>query len=694
MKVVLISPPLCQLNTPYPAVPFLTRSLRRRGVEVVQRDLGMELFTQVVGPDGLAALFEELYARAEAGEELPELVWSVLARADAHLQAAADVFALLTRPEPTVARRLLRRGALPPTPRLEGLSLEAFGRAGLLDRARYLATRYLADLADLVASTVEPGFALASYQHHLALGAIPYDPLARRLAATSWVDARLDALVDEVLADGADLVGVTAPFPGTLYGALRVGQRARSHGVPVLLGGGYVSTELREVDEPRLFDAIDGLVLDDGEGPLWAWIEHQQGGPDRRHRTRTQEGLHEAPAPAARTEFVADTRGLPLDGYLQVVDSLSSTHRLWGDGCWHKVMLAHGCYWKRCAFCDVNLDYVGRYEPALIAQVLDELEAELAHNGLHGVHLVDEAAPPRALRAFALGLLARGMRVSWWGNIRFERAFTPDLCRLLAASGCVAVTGGLEVASDRLLALMDKGITVDQAALASRAFTEAGIGVHAYLMYGFPSETLQETVDAAEVVRQLFARGWLRSGFWHRFVVTRGSEVARDPARFGVTVTMPEGVFAANDLPHVDPVGVDPDTCDAPLATMLEAWLRGEALDRPVHHWFAAAPPTTVPADRFACVEEGATLPKGDRQLIWLGGTALSLDDGLWVPGQTDDALLEAEEDVLDWVAEVLEAASPDEPLVVSDAFDVFPGVPDELPGLWATLNELGLLAV
>ena len=89
---------------------------------------------------------------------------------------------------------------------------------------------------------------------------------------------------------------------------------------------------------------------------------------------------------------------------------------------------------------------------------MDHVEELIDQTGVRGFHLVDEAAPPRLLREFSLELIRRKINISWWGNIRFERTFTPDLCQLLAAAGMVAVTGGLEVASDRLLELIDGGI--------------------------------------------------------------------------------------------------------------------------------------------------------------------------------------------------------------------------------------------
>ena len=196
--------------------------------------------------------------------------------------------------------------------------------------------------------------------------------------------------------------------------------------------------------------------------------------------------------------------GLPLDRYVSLLEMLNPMHRLWSDGRWNKLTIAHGCYWKQCAFCDVTLDYIARYDRAPADLLVDRIEAMIAETGQTGFHFVDEAAPPAALRALAERLIARGVTIAWWGNVRFENAFTPELAGLLARSGCVAVSGGLEVASDRLLDLMNKGVTVDQVARVTRAFSDAGILVHAYLMYGFPTETAQDTIDALERVRQLF----------------------------------------------------------------------------------------------------------------------------------------------------------------------------------------------
>ena len=143
------------------------------------------------------------------------------------------------------------------------------------------------------------------------------------------------------------------------------------------------------------------------------------------------------------------------------------------------------------------------------------------------------------------------------------------------------------MASDRLLTLMKKGVSVDQVARVTKGFSDAGILVHAYLMYGFPTQTVQDTVDALEYVRQLFAQGCIQSGFWHRFACTVHSPVGQDPAAYGVTLqVLPPGRFARNDVAFVDPTGTDHDALGAGLKKALYNYMHGIGLEADVRSWF------------------------------------------------------------------------------------------------------------
>jgi radical SAM superfamily enzyme YgiQ (UPF0313 family) len=613
MKVLLLTPPMVQVNTPYPATAYLTGFLRAhakdRGVVAVQDDPAITLVLRLLSRDGLAAVRDEL-ERKRLRRKPPSIAF-FLAHADRYLETIDAVVRFLQGGDPSLALRVAGRAFLPEGPRFavlrEGGAEEdetlswAFGALGLVDRAKYLASLYVDDLADVVRDGVDPRFELSRYGESLAASAPSFDGVRAALdGAPTLVDGWLDEIaIDLVARHAPDLVALTVPFPGNVYGAFRIARavkRARPQTV-VALGGGYVNTELRSLADPRVFDEVDYVTLDDGEAPLLALIDHLRAGRDPKApllRTMLREGgrvvtrsdpsLHDVPHARTGTPTYD---GLPLGGYLSLVEMLNPMHRLWSDGRWNKLTVAHGCYWKKCTFCDVSLDYIGRYDPLSADALVDRIVALVEETGQTGFHFVDEAAPPAALRALAERLIARGVTITWWGNIRFEKTFTPALAALLARSGCVAVSGGLEVASDRLLALMKKGVTVAQVARVTRAFTDAGVMVHAYLMYGFPTETEQETVDALERVRQLFEEGCLQSAFWHRFAATAHSPIGLHPEVYGIRLRRePKVTFARNELPFDDPTGCDHERLGHGLRKAVYNYMHGVGLDADVRTWF------------------------------------------------------------------------------------------------------------
>ena len=635
-RLLLLTPPLTQLNTPYPATAYIKGFLVGRGYEVRQADLSIELVLRLFSKEGLTRVFDEI----EAGDfDLSDNAQRMLRLRRRYEATIGPAIRFLQNKDLTLAPRICHGRFLPEASRFDNVAdLEtAFGTMGLTDQARHLATLYLEDLADLVKETVGPQFGLSRYAESLAMSATHFDPLHAALqAAPNLVDTMLLELLDELVNEVQPaIVGFTVPFPGNLYAALRLSQRIKqtNPATVTVMGGGYPNTELRGLKEPRFFNYIDYLTLDDGEGPWLRLFDYLQGQLPRPELQRTflrnEAGEVEyinhphpdVPHPEVGTPDYSD---LKLTDYLSVIEVLNPMHRLWSDGRWNKLTVAHGCYWKRCSFCDVTLDYIGRYETAPATLLVDRIEQIVAQTGQTGFHFVDEAAPPLALRDLAIELLKRHISISWWGNIRFEKTFTPDLCRLLAASGCIAISGGLEVASDRLLALMEKGVTIAQVARVTQGFTAAGVLVHAYLMYGFPTQTAQETVDALEVVRQLFDAGIVQSGYWHRFSMTAHSPVGKNPAKYQVAAIGPEpGPFAWNDLWHDDPQGTDHEQFGPGLAKSLYNYMHGVALREPLSFWFDfKTPRATVPRQLIQqALQEPDKLDfaQPNRRLFWLG---------------------------------------------------------------------------
>jgi hypothetical protein len=270
------------------------------------------------------------------------------------------------------------------------------------------------------------------------------------------------------------------------------------------------------------------------------------------------------------------------------------------------------------------LDYIKLYEPIAANILCDRIEQLIAQTGQNGFHFVDEAAPPALMKALALEILRRKIDVTWWTNIRFEKSFSKELCQLLKVSGCIAVSGGLEVASDRLLELIDKGVTVEQVAKVTRNFTEAGVMVHAYLMYGYPTQTVQETIDSLEMVRQLFEVGILQSGFWHQFAMTAHSPIGLNPEKYGVIKDTQEiGTFANNDINFTDTTGIDHNQFSFGLKKSLYNFMHGICLDYPLQDWFDFKIPLTTISEDFiynALTEETDFSIKPNSKVVWIGG--------------------------------------------------------------------------
>ena len=626
-RVLSLIPPMTQLNTPYPSTAYLTGFLRSQDVDAVQEDLALALVLALFTPNGLGQVRDCALAQHEA--ERTACVNYFLDYFERYQSTVAPTIAFLQGRDSTLSHRIAGRGFLPEGPRFAALDAYddedsgdplawAFGALGQQDRARHLATLYLNDLADVLRDAVDGRFEFVRYAEQLAGSQATFEPLAKALQAPpTLVDDTLKALTLQVIdKHQPQLVLLSVPFPGAVYAAFRMAQTIKAHHphIRIGLGGGFVNTELRELTEPRVFDYVDFISLDAGERPLLALLEHLQGKRSAQRLVRTfvrnEAGKvqlmnwaeHDVPFEEVGTPT---WDGLQLDRYLSLLDMLNPMHRLWSDGRWNKLTVAHGCYWKKCSFCDVSLDYISRYETASATTLVDRIEQIVAETGQTGFHFVDEAAPPKALKALAEELLRRKVHISWWGNIRFEKTFTPELAELLAESGCIAMSGGLEVASDRLLKLMKKGVSVEQVAQVTKGFSDAGILVHAYLMYGFPTQTLQDTVDALEYVRQLFENGCIQSGFFHRFACTVHSPVGKSPADYGVQVVpLPEVSFAKNDIAFVDPTGTDHDTLGRGLKKAIYNYMHGVGIEEDVRQWFdlpkGKCPKTTVHRHKIA----------------------------------------------------------------------------------------------
>jgi nitrogen regulatory protein PII-like uncharacterized protein len=597
IQTLLITPPFSQLNTPYPATAYLKGFLDEKGVLVSQCDLSIELFSKVFTTDFIRKVFFQ--ADNHKSYEYP-LVWE---QREEYIHKVEMVIKYLQHQEVTQAYQVLHNGFLPKGHRALNIEEDlswAFGNLGILDKAKHLATIFIEELGDFIQANVDEFFSFTRYAEQIATSATNFNSLEEFLQYDpTIIEEELLKLLDSTLKlHKPKLICFSIPFPGNLFAALRCAQFTKSNypEIKIAFGGGYCNTELRSLEDPRIFKYIDFISLDDGEAPMLRITEFIEGKIDVESLERTyvlenarvvyknklpNTIFHHKNLPAPSYE------GLPHDKYLSFLDVMNPMHRLWSDGKWNKLTVSHGCYWKQCSFCDVTLDYIGNYQNTTADDLVEKIQKIVKETGTTGFHFVDEAAPPKMLKALAEKLIEKRVYITWWTNIRFEKTFNTDLCALLAKSGCIAVTGGLEVASDRLLKKMKKGVDIGQVARVTNAFTKQGVMVHAYLMYGFPTQTEQETIDSLEVVRQLFENNCIQSAFWHQFTTTVHSPIGVNPDDFDITITGPlfEG-FAQNDLWHEDPKGADHSKYKKGLNLALHNYLNGIGLDMELQDWF------------------------------------------------------------------------------------------------------------
>ncbi len=626
MNILFLTPPMTQINTPYPATAYLVGFLKQHDFNVTQRDLALELFLALFNTKSLKQIHKQIENNFSAynDEELPDSIYHFFSHFSDYLLTIEPTIRFLQGKNPALALRIVNRQFLPEGPQFqhllemetysEDLLQQSFGLLGIQDKAKYLASLYIDDLATIIREGVDPHFEISRYAEKLASSNPVYDDLYSQLQVEDCLTDtllynQLDQHIEEIQ---PDLIGITVPFPGNMLGALKIAQRSKQlkPDIKVMLGGGYVNTELRSLKEPRVFDSVDFICLDDGERPILTILDYLSGQIAKSELKRTfcldQNQVTyiqntSLPDFAMKDCGTPSYEGLQLDQYLSLSEMLNPMHRIWSDGRWNKLTVAHGCYWSKCSFCDISLNYIQHYDDLGVELLVDRIEQLLKETGESGFHFVDEAAPPKVIFAMAEKIIERQLVISWWGNIRFEKTFSSEKCQLLAESGCIAITGGLEVASNRLLKLMEKGVTVEQVAQVNKNFSEAGILVHAYLMYGFPSQTEQETIDSLERVRLLMLHGFIHSAFWHRFAATAHSPVGLNPEAYGIQLIKPEhkALFAENEVAFQDSVYTDHDMLGKGLKKALYNYMHGIGFDYPLNFWFDQAVPETSLSEDF-----------------------------------------------------------------------------------------------
>ncbi len=663
MPVLLISPPFVQLNSPYSALPYLKGVLSANGIESSCLDLGIKIANRLFSVEGLNMLYE--FIASESKFKNVDIDFFIKHKTE-YVETIEPVVSFLKDKNPTLVSGIMSLKYLPCWKMSETAMPRDIIKTDDFEYSRYIASLYLEDIF-IFYKAVCPEYDLSKYGERLALSPPTFDNIYRAVIQN---DDMISKLISEELNKNDysdfDIIALTVPFPGTLLGALKTASWFKKNYPDkiIVLGGGYINTELRSLKEPKIFEFVDFICLDDGEIPLIKVYEYFHKKIAERELIRTfyiENGKvflsENSSDKSAFKRGTPDYSGFNMDDYIPVIETLNPMMRLWSERNTLKLRLARGCYWHKCAFCDTTLPYIKDFEPDKITNIIEDIKFMTAQTGLKTFHFTDEAIPPALAVKLSIELIREKIEIKWWGNIRFDKAFTEDVCKLLYTAGCIAVVGGMESCCDSTLKNMNKGVSVEDAVRTMYNFKSNSILVHAYMIYGFPGETVADLVDSAEVLRQLFKEGLLDSAYWHRFALTRHSAVFKNSGKFNISITNEElNPFANNDANYIDNSCSEIDNLGSGLKKAVYNFMMGIELDKDIRSWFDLTLPKPKIKKSYVrnILDKNSCGINTDKRILWLGNEAHTRKNIIEINGISGKIEYELPKNIAEWLCNLV----------------------------------------
>ncbi|MBN2790639.1 MAG: radical SAM protein [Candidatus Delongbacteria bacterium] len=669
MKTLLIIPPFTQLNSPYASLPFLKGTLNNFYKESDLLDLSIETATKLFSKESLLNLAVKLKGSKFKNNELAKFF---LNNKERYVGIFDDVLDFLKDKNEALSEMILSGSYLPMGKTVSSaLDIDQFDIPPE-DHAKYLASLFIDDIF-LYYKELSPGYELSKYQEKLGINAGTFDKIYDFVKnSEDIITETMYSILDKITLNDYQLVGISIPFPGNLVAGLKTAKYIKSKfpNMKIVLGGGYVNTELRELSEPRIFEFVDFITLDDGEKPLLSIIDLLEKNITVNELCRTfvlQNGKvtfidNNENSDISFFELGTPSyQGLALDKYFSLTESINPMYKLWSVRNMNKLRLAQGCYWHKCKFCDTSLPYIKKFKMVPVDILVDQIRKMIEETKVNSFHFVDEAIPPSLAIELAIRLLQEQIEIEWWGNIRLDKEFTEDVCKLLRHSGCIAVVAGLESGSDLTLKAMNKGIDLEQAVKVCYNFSSNEILVHTYLIYGFPGESEQELINSAESLRQMFKAGIVDSAYWHRFSLTCHSDVFRHKDNYNIKVINNKvNPFANNEIGYIDIANNRIDNYSSGLKKATYNFMLSSCLDYDIRSWFEFKTPNpTLKTNTIENILSNYGIEVSiKKRLLWLGGEVIFKDSILSVEGLNELVEFELPNELGIWLETIINNSS------------------------------------
>ena len=357
--------------------------------------------------------------------------------------------------------------------------------------------------------------------HHMITTNVPesvdtetgmYPPLGLLYVAAgvrSWTDAQVELLdapalhldqkgiTERITQARPDIVGIqTMTF--TLIDAIATVRTSKSAypSAHISLGGPHVNLY---PEETLSIEGVDSLVLGEGERPFADMVNALTGGAD----------ITDVPGVAVmRNGKPSTTKARALESNL---DNLPQPDRDLIDNSLYWSVLAkrspittamtsRGCPMK-CIFCDrPHLGKTFRYRSAL--SVVDEME-DCVNRGIKEIFLYDDTFTINRQRVFDIRdeIKRRALDLQWDARVR-ANTLDADVVKAMKEAGAARLHIGVESGSPRILEILKKGITIEQAHNAFELCRKFGVTSLSYFMLGNPTETWEDIEMTMEFIRK------------------------------------------------------------------------------------------------------------------------------------------------------------------------------------------------
>jgi len=197
------------------------------------------------------------------------------------------------------------------------------------------------------------------------------------------------------------------------------------------------------------------------------------------------------------------------------------------------IQASRDCYWKKCSFCTHH--FGSRYAVKPVGKTISEIKYLHDNHQARYFHFIDEAISPGYLRQLSKAILDEGLDIRFYFYGRLEKAFDRDLFHLAHTAGLRMVLWGFESANERIYRLMNKGEVngkYERLEIMRNAF-EAGIWNFLFLMFDFPTETLEEAKETVDFVRD--NRKILSHSTGGSFMLGDNSQILENPDKYSLT---------------------------------------------------------------------------------------------------------------------------------------------------------------